>query len=79
MGAIMGELDTFGVPEYVHTLNHIEDAGFGLIRIVRCIKVNGVIRPVCSTVAPANAVLTFTNEAAFFVKNLLVMERQTAH
>lgn len=56
----MGEqvLDCFGVPEYFTThLGEIEDAGNGLVRVVRCIKRNGVLIPVFSQIIPAMAVL----------------------
>ena len=51
-------LDTFGVPEYVAThIGAVEDAGFGLIRIIRCIERNHVLIPVVSIVIPAMSVL----------------------
>lgn len=57
----MGEdqvLDCIGVPEYFTThVGSIEDAGSGMIRIVRCIERNGLLIPVCSLVTPALEVL----------------------
>lgn len=51
-------LDTFGVVEYFSThLGEIEDAGNGLLRVVRCVKRNGVLIPVFSQIIPAQAVL----------------------
>ncbi len=54
-------LDCVGVPEYIAThIGRVEDAGFGLIRIIRCIVSNGVLVPVVSTVIPAMSVLDGT-------------------
>lgn len=51
-------LDTFGVPEYFSThLGDLEDAGDGMLRVIRCVKRNGVLIPVCSIVMPATGVL----------------------
>ena len=47
-------LDTFGVPEYFTThLGDVEDAGGGMIRIVRCVQRGGVLIPVVSCIVPA--------------------------
>jgi hypothetical protein len=47
-------IDTFGVPEfYSDRLGEIEDAGNGLIRVVRCIDRHGILIPVFSLVTPA--------------------------
>jgi hypothetical protein len=54
----MSLIDTFGVPEYFcPMLGAIEDAGDGMIRIVRCISRNGVLIPVVSCIIPAHSVL----------------------
>lgn len=55
----MGEmLDTFGVPEYFSThLGDLEDAGDGMIRVIRCVKRNGIMVPVCTLIVPALNVL----------------------
>jgi hypothetical protein len=51
-------LDTFGTPEYFSThLGALEDAGGGMIRVIRCVQRNGVLVPVCSIVMPAVGVL----------------------
>jgi hypothetical protein len=51
-------IDTFGVPEYYSDhIGALEDAGNGLIRIVRCIERNGVLIPVFSFVTPAISIL----------------------
>lgn len=51
-------LDCVGVPEYFTThVGSIEDAGSGMIRIVRCIERNGLLIPICSLVTPALEVL----------------------
>jgi hypothetical protein len=47
-------IDCFGVPEYFVThVGSIEDAGGGMVRIVRCIERNNVLIPVFSMVTPA--------------------------
>lgn len=54
MGEQQDVLDCIGIPEYFSThVGTIEDAGCGLIRIVRCIERNGVVIPVFSCVTPA--------------------------
>jgi hypothetical protein len=51
-------LDTAGVPEYWSCCTGVvEDASDGNIRIVRCIKRNGVLIPVMSSVMPALSAL----------------------
>jgi hypothetical protein len=51
-------IDTFGVPEYYSDrIGDIEDAGNGMIRVVRCIERHGVLIPVFSLVTPAIAML----------------------
>lgn len=51
-------LDTFGVKEhFVTELGEIEDAGNGLMRVVRCIRRHGVLVPVFSQIIPAIAVM----------------------
>lgn len=57
----MGEerlLDTFGAPEFFTThLGAVEDAGNGMLRIIRCVKRGGVLVPVVTLVMPAINVL----------------------
>lgn len=54
----MEMIDTFGVPEYYSDrIGAIEDAGCGMIRIVRCIERHGVLVPVFSCVTPALGIL----------------------
>lgn len=51
-------LDCAGVPEfYSDRLGSLEDAGNGMLRIVRCIERRGILIPVFSFVMPALAVL----------------------
>lgn len=51
-------VDVTGMPEYFVTeLGHVEDAGNGLLRVVRCIKRNGMLIPVFSQIIPAQSVL----------------------
>jgi hypothetical protein len=51
-------IDTFGVPEYfADKIGAIEDAGHGMVRIVRCIERQGILIPVFSLVTPAVAML----------------------
>lgn len=65
-------LDTFGVPEYFTThLGEIEDAGNGLVRVVRCIKRNGVLIPVFSQIIPAAAVLESMPTITTTARNVL--------
>lgn len=51
-------LDCVGVPEYFSThVAAIEDAGGGLVRIVRCVERNGLLIPVFTCVTPAASIL----------------------
>lgn len=51
-------LDTFGVPEFFTThLGALEDAGGGMLRVIRCIERRGVLIPVVSVIMPALNVL----------------------
>lgn len=51
-------LDTFGAPEFwSDRIGEIEDAGNGMMRIVRCIERHGVLIPVFSCVTPAISVI----------------------
>jgi hypothetical protein len=53
-------IDTFGVPEYwSDRLGAIEDAGHGMVRIVRCIERCGILIPVFTMITPA---LTFIQD-----------------
>jgi hypothetical protein len=55
----MEMLNTIGVPEYFTThIGAIEDAGNGMIRVIRCIERGGSLIPVVSCVVPAIAMLT---------------------
>ena len=50
-------VDTLGIAEFFFTHAILEDAGNGLVRVVRCVKRRGELMPVCSTVQPALGVL----------------------
>jgi len=51
-------LDCLGIPEfYSDRLGALEDAGYGMMRVVRCVEHHGVLVPVFSFVLPAVAVL----------------------
>lgn len=51
-------LDCVGVPEfYSDRLGALEDAGSGMLRVVRCIERRGILIPVFSFILPAVSVL----------------------
>jgi hypothetical protein len=51
-------IDTFGVPEYyADKIGDVEDAGNGMIRVVRCIERRAILIPVFSLVTPVIAML----------------------
>lgn len=51
-------LDCIGVPEfYSDKLGALEDAGCGMMRVVRCIERRGVLIPVFCLITPALSVL----------------------
>lgn len=52
-------LDSYSVPEYyVDRLGEIEDAGNGMMRIVRCVERHGILVPVFSYISPATSHLS---------------------
>lgn len=52
-------LDTFGVPEFFSThLGALEDAGDGMMRVIRCIKRGGVLIPVVTVIMPGASILS---------------------
>lgn len=54
----MEMLDCIGIPEFFTThIGAIEDAGGGMMRVIRCIERNGVLIPVVSCVTPALSLL----------------------
>jgi hypothetical protein len=58
MSETLDTIDTFGTPEYFSThLGAVEDAGDGMLRVIRCVKRGGVLIPVCSLIVPALNVL----------------------
>lgn len=71
MGRLDNPIDITGIPEFFFCHNELEDAGDGLIRIVRYIKRNGIIQPVCSTVSPALSVMNLGKEAYEFARKVL--------
>lgn len=54
-------LDCVGVPEFFVTHTFLEDAGHGMVRIIKGVQRNGLIIPTFSFVAPALAVLEVTD------------------
>jgi hypothetical protein len=65
-------LDDAHVQEIFYThIGSIEDAGTGLVRIVRCIERHGVLVPVLSTVSPAISVLKLSKDANEFARRIL--------
>lgn len=76
MGQLERPIDITGIPEYFFCHNELEDAGDGLIRIVRYIKRNGIIQPVCSTVSPALSVMNLGREAYDFARKVLTSSCQ---
>jgi len=57
-GVVMDMMDCVGIPEYFVThIGAIEDAGNGMIRVIRCIKRGELLIPVVSCIVPAIAML----------------------
>lgn len=51
-------LDGISAPEvYTSHLGGLEDAGDGMVRVIRCIKRNGVLVPVVNLIIPAMNIL----------------------
>jgi hypothetical protein len=78
MGKVESVVDTFGVPEYFAPAYRMEDAGDGMIRIVRGIERHGIFIPACSTVMPAITVMRLGKEAIEFARSML-MECSGSH
>lgn len=73
-------LDDAHVQEVFYThIGAIEDAGSGLVRIVRCIERHGVLVPVLSTVSPAISVLKLSKDANDFARMILREHAEAAH
>lgn len=71
-------LDTFGVPEfYADHIGAIEDVGNGMIRVVKCVKRQGVLVPVYSFIAPAIAFLEDEKQLRSFAERMLQSEFHT--
>lgn len=65
-------LDAIGIPEHFTThTGCMEDAGDGMIRIIRCIKRGNVLVPVYSTVLPAACCLRAIEDVRDFCLSLL--------
>jgi hypothetical protein len=65
-------LDDVHVQEIFYThIGSIEDAGSGMIRIVRCVERHGLLVPVLSTVSPAISVLKLSKDANDFARRIL--------
>lgn len=79
----MGRLDMLDdahVQEVFYThIGAIEDAGSGLVRIVRCIERHGLLIPVLSTVSPAMSVLKLSRDANEFARKILLEHAEAAH
>lgn len=71
-------LDTFGVPEFfADHIGAMEDAGHGLMRVVKCIKRKGVLIPVYSFVSPAATFLTNDAQMSTFARRMLDVDART--
>ena len=69
----MAEIDTYGVPEYFAShVGVIEDAGYGMVRLVHCIKRNNCNMPVCSIVMPAQSLLQLCRGAEGLATKVLM-------
>jgi hypothetical protein len=76
----MQMLDLFGVPEFwADRIGAIEDAGFGMMRVVRCIERNGVLVPVFSCVTPALGVLQDNARFREIAQQIVRKEMSAAH
>lgn len=73
MGMLDRPIDIAGIPEFFYEHSELEDAGNGLVRIVRYIKRHGVIIPVCSTISPAISVLELGRKAEVFARDVLLI------
>lgn len=73
-------LDTIGVPEFFVThIGAIEDAGDGLVRVVRCVVRHGALVPVYSTISPACHVLRLAPEVMDFARKVLKEQYAASH
>ncbi|UQD69231.1 hypothetical protein JEY40_24765 [Bradyrhizobium japonicum] len=73
-------LDDAHVQEIFYThFGPMEDAGNGMVRIVRCIERHGVLVPVISTVCPALAALKLSKDVNEFTRRILREHSEAAH
>ncbi len=72
-------LDMYGIPEYYTThAGLIEDAGDGVLRVVRCVMRNGGLQPVYSALAPASRIIA-TCENMRIVAERILRGHSTSH
>lgn len=73
-------LDTYGVPEfYADHIGAMEDAGNGMVRIIKCVTRQGVIIPVYSFISPATTLLYNNEHMRAFARRVLGMEHRASH
>jgi hypothetical protein len=73
-------LDLVGVPEFfAPALGAIEDAGHGLLRVVRCIERHGGLIPVYSNVIPIEEMLRQSDQARDFCEFMLKKRCSNSH
>jgi hypothetical protein len=66
-------LDAIGVPEFFVTrVGAIEDAGEGMVRVVRCVERHRVLVPVYSTITPACHILKVAPDLMAFARKILL-------
>ena len=65
-------LDAVGIPEFFVThVGEIEDAGDGLVRVVRCVQRHNVLVPVYSMISPACHILKLSPDVMEFARKVL--------
>ena len=73
-------LDTIGVPEFFVThIGAVEDAGDGLVRVVRCVVRHGALVPVYSTISPACHILRLAPNVMDFARKILQEHGGASH
>jgi hypothetical protein len=70
----MGNLEVFDAieaPEYFYNAVEFEDAGGGMVRVIRYSKRRGVLVPVVSTISTAASLVQLGRDVAVFARKIL--------
>ena len=71
--------DAIEAPEYYYSACRFEDAGDGMVRIIRYVKQRNVLVPRVSTVSSAASLIQLGKDVAVFARRILQERDGTYH